>query len=108
MNSGRWSGGECPPVAIEAELAGAGAEEPEAHELRAVRPGYAGSFHVLANQRTAGALPRVYARIEDDLVDDAAGGRRWVATTQQETPAQKQPVEGFDSIGHASKPNAYG
>ena len=95
-------------VAIEAELAGAGAEETEAHELRAVRPGYAGSFHVLANQRAARALPRVYARIEDDLVDDAAGCRCWIATSQQESPAQKQAAQSFASIRHARKSHAYG
>ena len=108
MNSGRWSGGECPAVAIDAELAHASAKEPESDELGAVRPGYARSFHVLADHRAARALRCIDALVEDNLVDDAAGCRCWVATSQQQSPAQKQSAQGFDSNSHAQQSNAYG
>jgi len=108
VNSGCWSGGECPGVALEAELADASAKEPEANELSAVRPGYARSFHVLADQSAARALRGIHALVEDNLADDAAGGWRRVATPQQEGTGQKQSEQGFDSFLHARKSNAYG
>ena len=108
MNSGRWSGGECPPVAIEAELAHTGAKEAEANELGALRTPYAPCIHVLADRGAVRALRCIYALVEDNLLDDAAGGRCWVATPQQESPAQKQHAEGFDSVRHTQKSTAYG
>lgn len=95
-------------VALEAELAEASAKEPEADELGAMGPGYARSFHVLADRRARWALRCIDALVENDLLDNAAGGGCWVATPQQESPAQEQPAQGLDNIRHAQKPNAYG
>ena len=95
-------------VAIEAEFARTSAKETESDELGAVRTGYARSFPVLADQSAARALRGIDALVEDNLVDDAAGCRCWIATSQQESPAQKQPAQGFDSNSHAQQSNAYG
>jgi hypothetical protein len=95
-------------IAIEAELAEASAKEPEANELGALRPAYARSFHVLADRSAARALRCIHALVEDNLVDDAARGRRWVATAQQESPTENQLAEGFDTVRHTQQSNAYG
>jgi hypothetical protein len=103
-----WRGVGGAGVAFEAELTEASAEETESDELGAVRPGYARSFPVLADQSAARALRGIDALVEDNLVDDAAGCRCWIATSQQESPAQKQAAQGFASVRHAQKSNAYG